>query len=201
MNDRDSVGKFTKGHRDFGGRFQKGHAPTIFKDATKRHTLLCPCGTKFEYLIKTTQPRKYCSRKCLYKYRTSLKGVPRSIETRIKIGIANKEFYSKNPHRLHTWRGGVSKNPGYKTAMKKKSWLGTEGSHTKEEWEDLKKEYNFTCPSCHKVEPEIKLTQDHIISLSRGGTDYIDNIQPLCHSCNSSKNYRTIRYERTTASA
>lgn len=66
--------------------------------------------------------------------------------------------------------------------------------HSKEEWENLKKEYNFTCPACLQKEPKIKLTRDHIISLSKGGSDKIENIQPLCKYCNSKKQTKNIKY-------
>ena len=62
-----------------------------------------------------------------------------------------------------------------------------EGSHTLQEWEELKKKFDYTCQRCGKKEPEIKLTRDHIISIKKGGTSYINNIQPLCKKCNCSK--------------
>jgi 5-methylcytosine-specific restriction endonuclease McrA len=68
------------------------------------------------------------------------------------------------------------------------------GFHTRNEWETLKAQYNWTCPSCHKAEPEIILTKDHIIAILNGGTDNIENIQPLCRPCNSSKHSKNTRY-------
>jgi len=62
-----------------------------------------------------------------------------------------------------------------------------EGSHTLEEWELLKKHYDYKCAICGKKEPEIELEEDHIIPLSKGGSDSMENIQPLCRSCNSVK--------------
>ncbi len=46
------------------------------------------------------------------------------------------------------------------------------------------------CLMCGKFVECEKLTLDHIIPLSKGGTHTIENIQPLCFSCNSRKHAR-----------
>jgi hypothetical protein len=70
---------------------------------------------------------------------------------------------------------------------------GAEGSYLSQAWIDLKEQYNNRCLDCGVHESELAtrlniaerhLTPDHIIPLSRGGTDYITNIQPLCFPCN-----------------
>lgn len=61
------------------------------------------------------------------------------------------------------------------------------GSFSVIEWNNLIQKQNYTCNICKRVEPEIKLTVDHIIPISRGGDGYINNIQGLCRSCNSRK--------------
>lgn len=72
--------------------------------------------------------------------------------------------------------------------------LFAKGSHTDEEGQTLKAKYNFKCLCCGKQEPEIKLTRDHVRPLILGGSDSIDNIQPLCARCNSKKSLQQIDY-------
>lgn len=59
-----------------------------------------------------------------------------------------------------------------------------EGSHTLEQWQELLSFFDGICPACGKKR---KLTLDHIVPLNKNGSDYIDNIQPLCKRCNSAK--------------
>lgn len=76
--------------------------------------------------------------------------------------------------------------------------VGCAGSHAQEEFLALCKEYGFRCLRCDEVFPLEELTEDHIIPIGPGVSDYIDNIQPLCGPCNSWKGQRTIDYRRTT---
>ncbi len=51
-------------------------------------------------------------------------------------------------------------------------------------WRDLKKKFSDSCANCGRKEPEIKLTPDHRVPRSKGGTQDIENWQPLCEPCN-----------------
>lgn len=59
------------------------------------------------------------------------------------------------------------------------------GQFTKEEFDQLCSKYNHRCLRCGL---EKQLVPDHVIPLSKGGTNFITNIQPLCSKCNASKN-------------
>ncbi len=121
---------------------------------------------------------------------------------------SKKQIGEKN----NNWKGGVSKDKEYlkerskryiKEHYQQKLWLnrqrriikvGNGGSHTLSEWQTLKAQFNWICPACKRPEPEITLTADHIIPLKKGGSDNIENIQPLCRSCNSRKQTKITRY-------
>lgn len=51
-------------------------------------------------------------------------------------------------------------------------------------WNEKLKILDYKCQICGTSE---RITIDHIIPLTKGGTNHIDNLHPLCHSCNSSK--------------
>lgn len=114
-----------------------------------------------------------------------------SEETKKKMSI------SRSGEKSPQWKGGLTKNPDYRRFMCLKRLSrkkGSNGNHTLFDWELLKKQYNNTCPCCGESEPKIKLTEDHIIPLSKGGGDNIENIQPLCLKCNMKKHTKIIKY-------
>ena len=65
---------------------------------------------------------------------------------------------------------------------------GNGGSHTIEEWRDLCVRHGHRCAYCGAQK---RLERDHVVPLSRGGTNSIDNILPACRSCNARKNAKT----------
>ncbi|MEK6828508.1 MAG: HNH endonuclease signature motif containing protein [Nanoarchaeota archaeon] len=94
--------------------------------------------------------------------------------------------------KSHFWKDGIyNRNPYernlYHVRKRRITKLGIKGSHSQEEWEFLKEKCNYICLHCGRKEPGIKLTEDHIIPISKNGSDNIENIQPLCKSCNCKK--------------
>lgn len=58
------------------------------------------------------------------------------------------------------------------------------GTHTKAEWASVLRDCGNCCVKCGSLGSIVK---DHITPIYQGGSDSIDNLQPLCNKCNSSK--------------
>lgn len=109
-----------------------------------------------------------------------------------------RQAYHKAPEKKRAQIQAYLKANPHKAAAKSNRRRAKEhaaqGSHTIAEWLALKARYDYTCLCCGRREPEIELTRDHVISLDKGGSDDIANIQPLCRSCNGTKGAQAIDY-------
>lgn len=111
-------------------------------------------------------------------------------------GLSNKSGRTSN-----RWKGWKTRYPDrYRSSKIKSNYLRraklkiSEFSYTYPEWQALVNQYDHTCLCCGRREPDIKLTVDHVIPISLGGSNSIDNIQPLCQSCNSKKRAKHIDF-------
>jgi hypothetical protein len=53
--------------------------------------------------------------------------------------------------------------------------------------------YNFTCVYCGSMPPNITLEVDHIIPVSKGGSDDISNLACSCFDCNRGKSNKDLK--------
>lgn len=85
------------------------------------------------------------------------------------------------------------KERNFRRAMNRRRLLlaikSNAGTHSKKEWDKLCDDYSNKCAICGEVK---KLTRDHIKPLVLGGSDRIENIQPLCVSCNARKGKKYV---------
>lgn len=118
-----------------------------------------------------------------------------NLEHHREIGRKSREKHAeeRNTYQREYSKANRDRLTLYTNARRARK-LEAEGSHTEEEWQELKAFYDFKCLCCGQREPDIKLTRDHIIPLTQGGSDSIDNVQPLCARCNSKKSNKHIDY-------
>jgi 5-methylcytosine-specific restriction endonuclease McrA len=95
--------------------------------------------------------------------------------------------------RLAEWK---RRNPDKVSALQQKRRTAKTkagGAYTSAQWVALCDKYKNRCLCCDKKK---KLTPDHVLPVSKGGTSNIGNIQPLCGPCNSSKGAKTVDYRK-----
>lgn len=119
------------------------------------------------------------------------------------IGVYRKERYWNNREKAIADSVEWGKKNKEKRKIVKKRWAdknktyiavinknlnarkqGAEGSFSLQEYNDKLDLYKNRCGYCSEREP---YTVDHIVPISKGGTNYIDNIMPCCLQCNGQK--------------
>jgi 5-methylcytosine-specific restriction endonuclease McrA len=101
----------------------------------------------------------------------------------------DKRWREANPEKVKAYvKRWQEANPEKRAALdhaRRTRVAGNGGRYTAQEWKDLCNHYGNRCLSCGRT--DVKLTVDHVIPLKLGGVNTIENLQPLCKNCNSSK--------------
>lgn len=85
----------------------------------------------------------------------------------------HREYYQRNRSRFDSYN--VTR------ALRERN-----GSHTRVQWFAIR-DASPICSMCGRFVECVNLTKDHILPLSKGGSNGMSNIQALCHTCNLSK--------------
>lgn len=160
-------------------RWRRYGNPAFTKNDVRKPKKCGYCGVLF--MPKRLSTAITCSGKC------SLKKWRREHPEHNQM--IKREWRKRNPGReIEGHKRWLKRNPekvAHHKAIRYAREHDANGSHTLKEWDEIKEKFNNLCAGCFK--PKF-LTRDHIHPLSKGGSNYIDNIQPLCRSCNSRKN-------------
>jgi 5-methylcytosine-specific restriction endonuclease McrA len=112
-----------------------------------------------------------------------------------KARKASREYYERNAeaqcaqHKI--WLKNNRDKRNIQEHNRRARVLHNGGIFTHDEWLALCEKYSHACLRCTKHK---KLTADHVVPLSKGGSNDITNIQPLCRTCNLQKATKSTDY-------
>jgi len=113
----------------------------------------------------------------------------RSIERR--LSERNNKSVKARQNALKKW--GITGDSEIVYSSKRSERMADarkKGRHTKVEWENMREFFG----ECLKCGSQTDILKDHITPIYQGGSDGIDNIQPLCRTCNASKGSESKDY-------
>jgi 5-methylcytosine-specific restriction endonuclease McrA len=107
-----------------------------------------------------------------------------------RVKELNDRWYS---HRLETTRKWKEKNPeavSLHDRISRARRRGAIGTHTAADIRNILRFQKRRCAYCRTRLADTGFHVDHIIALARGGTNYKENLQILCPTCNLKKHAR-----------
>lgn len=158
--------------------FLKSHPQSITVPIIKEVKLIS-CDVCKDRILKTSSNKKYCE-KCYKK--------------KMAIWVRNSRIKNPSLYKEITRRYRNTKKGKEYIKNRNKIRQGVEGILKGTEWNNIKLRYENKCLCCKKSEPEIILTIDHIIPISKGGKNIESNIQPLCMNCNRIKSDNNLDF-------
>lgn len=152
------------------------------------------CGKQFAGIV--SMPRRYCSKGCERKGRT-LDPVPIiCANCGGTFGATRRKGTRRFCSRTCSYEFRRLADTPRRIVSRNRRALCPNNGVTPDEWESIKARYGNRCLCCGRTEPDISLTMDHVVPISRGGKHEAGNIQPLCGRCNCLK-WATMRDFRT----
>lgn len=103
-----------------------------------------------------------------------------------KVGVTRHVNLDGDNVSIGTKRMQVFKHKGIKCVA-----CGLEGAYFLKEKHGKDKNFHLNLYAVHSTGKEVMFTKDHILPLSKGGKDCMDNLQPMCSICNTKKGNKT----------
>lgn len=122
--------------------------------------------------------RHFCKRLCYSEYRRDK--LPREEQHAFQGGVTPEESRRR-------WAAKNKKALIARKAARKLRELNAPGSHTRKDWEAIKKAANYTCVEHEDGTCRGGITKDHKVPLIMGGSQDPENLQVMCRSHNSRK--------------
>lgn len=176
------------------------------------------CGNTYpisDYHMCKGKPRRVCkhcvSAKFKKRYNTDKEFHDRIVANAKKHHIEHREEHLQQMHSRHAERYATDET--YRTSWNrrrktryasdadyrekvlslnhnKRVCMGSDGIISANDWQERLVYFNNTCAYCGAA---TKLDRDHVMPLSKGGHNVIENLVPACPTCNRSKGARNTQ--------
>lgn len=102
----------------------------------------------------------------------------------------------KNPNKateaVNRWRSNHREQVRFHEKRKRAMRRNAQGAHSWDEWQAQVDYFGNRCAYCLRRLTAKSTQRDHIVAITQGGSNYIENIIPACGPCNNRKHARSL---------